>query len=490
MFESWPEMWGGGYPAYRTTLRKFLWFRTVTGGNAPEFKTVTGRIVSFLTKRIAPLKIEADLEPIQDLHGQDAPYPPGGGDNLLPPLSTETKNYVTLTNDNGQYTLSGTASANTFFTVDLATPLDAGVYTWQLFNPSAISGITCYLLLETGNTSLTCSNANQVSAGFSVSNKINSFRIRVDSGTALSNFKLSPTLTKGSNELPAFKPYSNICPITGHTGAVVNVNDGNWFDETNAKTNKYLESDGAEHNSTGWKLSDYIPVKPNTQYTFQPNSSSGGVAKSWFYDANKNGISYIASGEQTFTTPSNCAFMRFSYRDTSTEIMLNLGSSALPYVAHDGSSVTLTFGSTVYGGKLTVNEDGSGTVVGDVKEKVFSAFDLWTTITGFSFGRLYILDVKSSGGVNATDYITSILPTNIDVAVYSTRRNDTTFYFYFPESTTREEAETLLSGMQIIYPLATPITLTLSPGQVNALKGNNTVWVDDSDNISVTYQSN
>ena len=43
---------------------------------------------------------------------------------------------------------------------------------------------------------------------------------------------------------------------------------------------------------------------------------------------------------------------------------------------------------------------------------------------------------------------------------------------------------------QFCYKLATPITLTLSPGQVNALLGNNTVWVDDSDNISVTYQSN
>ena len=93
MFESWPELWGGGYSGYRTTLRKFLWFRTVTGGNAPEYDTVIGRIVSFITRRAAPLKIEADLEPIQSGSGDPSP------DNVRP-ISGHSGAVVTDTGTN------------------------------------------------------------------------------------------------------------------------------------------------------------------------------------------------------------------------------------------------------------------------------------------------------------------------------------------------------------------------------------------------------
>lgn len=77
----------------------------------------------------------------------------------------------------------------------------------------------------------------------------------------------------------------------------------------------------------GWMVSDYISVKEQTEYTFTPHSTEGYSAKAWFYDTNKTGISYIDSGPQTFTTPADCAYMRFSYRATSYDIQLELGSS-------------------------------------------------------------------------------------------------------------------------------------------------------------------
>ena len=268
MFESWPEMWGGGYPAYRTTLRKFLWFRTVTGGNAPEFKTVTGKIVSFLTHRIAPLKIEADLEPIQSGTGDPSP--------------------------------------------------------------------------------------------------------------------------------------DNVRPITGHTGADIYVED--------------------------------------------------------------------------------------------------------EYDAQADPTVQISFGSTVYGGTLTVNEDGSGTVVA---EKAKITLDdrgevNWQKSTSYP-GGFYMqwTWINTNYGVNfklATPFICSHAKTALSTSEYlpGTCFSDSSCNIrIMTAATTKTEwceylAEQKENGtpVEVCGTLVNSVAISLTPGQVNALLGNNTVWVDDSDNISVTYQSN
>ena len=271
MFESWPEMWGGGYPAYRTTLRKFLWFRTVTGGNAPEFKTVTGKIVSFLTRRIAPLKIEATLEPIQSGTGDPSP--------------------------------------------------------------------------------------------------------------------------------------DNVRPISGHSGADIYVED--------------------------------------------------------------------------------------------------------EYDAQADPTVQITFGSTVYGGTLTVNEDGTGSVVSEWESKIIHGSNIAnvSSATGYATAKLGDIDyiVNGEGMCNVLakhNGPASSMRNGYFNCITSTAYNRALLIFKldFSSSTATEqkqkyagwidELEANGGELQVVYKLTTPVTIQLSPGQVNALLGNNTVWVDDSDNISVTYQSN
>lgn len=98
----------------------------------------------------------------------------------------------------------------------------------------------------------------------------------------------------------------------------------------NALENSYIGIAGniaTGEAAQGWTVSDYISVAEQTEYTFAPHSTEGYSAKAWFYDTNKTGISYIDSGPRTFTTPADCAYMRFSYRSTSYDIQLELGSS-------------------------------------------------------------------------------------------------------------------------------------------------------------------
>ena len=106
----------------------------------------------------------------------------------------------------------------------------------------------------------------------------------------------------------------------------------NLFTTEGEAKGRYIDSSDVSKSYVGWNHSDYIPVKPDTEYVFEPHSTSGQVAKTWFYDADKVGISYLSSGTATFTTPSNCHFMRFSYRDTSYDIQLEVGNTATAYV--------------------------------------------------------------------------------------------------------------------------------------------------------------
>ena len=141
-----------------------------------------------------------------------------------------------------------------------------------------------------------------------------------------------------------------IASESGVTGANVYVTGKNHFTTTGETAGYFLDSDCEELASSSWNCSDYIAVLPSTQYTFNPGTTAGNSAKIWYFDISKNPISYIASGEQTFTTPSNCAFMRFSYRASSADIQLELGSTSTEYEAFSGTTYSANFNSTVYSG--------------------------------------------------------------------------------------------------------------------------------------------
>ena len=106
----------------------------------------------------------------------------------------------------------------------------------------------------------------------------------------------------------------------------------NLFNPNIATASGYLDSTGAHVANAGWLYTtDYVSVKPSTTYTFNPNSTVGGLPKHIYYDANKNILGNTGTGLSTFTTPATCAYMRFSYRSTSYDIQLELGSMVTPY---------------------------------------------------------------------------------------------------------------------------------------------------------------
>jgi hypothetical protein len=123
----------------------------------------------------------------------------------------------------------------------------------------------------------------------------------------------------------SFRPYAfGSTPING-------IPKKNLFDG-DLEMGILLGADGQNANSSSSvRPKGFIPVQGGKTYTIAP------LRYVFFYDVNKNYISpQRGNGDNsayTFTTPSNCAYVRFSTNSTSTDIKIQLeeGSAATPY---------------------------------------------------------------------------------------------------------------------------------------------------------------
>lgn len=189
-------------------------------------------------------KTHLTLEPVQDLHGYDHPWPAGGGKNLLPmdialmkTRNTDgtwngnayTINGITFTilTDDGVYAkgilLSGTASSQTA----------AYIYPWYIDSLSSGSyifttGVTeqrdvtidCALQISGPQTIARGNNNDAPGNSFTISSAtiINGFIRVAKNYTVPSGTIVYPMIRKSTESDATFAPYSNICPITpmGH----------------------------------------------------------------------------------------------------------------------------------------------------------------------------------------------------------------------------------------------------------------------------------
>lgn len=115
----------------------------------------------------------------------------------------------------------------------------------------------------------------------------------------------------------------------------------NKFNSSNVgiELNKAINtSTGSIITLSGWAISGFDVVKPNTQYIETSNVAN----VSWgciFYDINKNYISFVANiGSKVFTTPTNCYYKRSTIRDAESDsinnIQLEEGNTATDFEAY------------------------------------------------------------------------------------------------------------------------------------------------------------
>jgi hypothetical protein len=143
-------------------------------------------------------------------------------DNLFPPISTQTLNGITCTqNSDGSLTLNGTASsaASFFITKNMANTdikvgqqytlstnqVITGVGYWLQSSDSSATWIANQIEMYKGEKSATAIISEQTATHYK-------FVVKVEAGTVLNNVTVKPMLNKGDKALP-YAPYGAYVPV-------------------------------------------------------------------------------------------------------------------------------------------------------------------------------------------------------------------------------------------------------------------------------------
>lgn len=307
----------------------------------------------------------------------------------------------------------------------------------------------------------------------------------------------------------------NIRPITGHAEDVLtrcgkNLCLPQWtVGEIDANTGQ--NSSVATYVRTG-----YVKVKPGNIYALSRDITTGYV-KIRGYAADKSYIGYgdviltLISGGSTANTGNpmregdascviqlkdNVHYLRFV--DTSTSdieaqsLQLELGSTATAYEPYNGETFTADFGQTVYGGTydwntgmLTIDHnvyilDGTEEVVREARENshrwlIKMPNPIKSANSEEGICSHFVYDYNPIGNNEVDNMVT----------VYENSGN---VYLRYDALTTEEEMKAFLAGqlsagtpVQIDYKVANPITIQLTPHELSALAGCNTLYSNCGD---------
>lgn len=431
--------------------------------------TASGAIASFPDGAAMQMEsLTVEMNPIQDLHGYDSPWPAGGGKNLLDINNIVVGNTTNWSVDVNSDTL----------TVTHKTQYVTGTPTFAFNQPSGTYVVSIGSINITGQVSLYVNEswAKTINNGdtFTI-DAANTNEIRFSAQESQSTIITKIQIESGSTAT-AWTPYSNICPITGR-------------DEVNAWRTGVNLIDLSEKQATSqsvaqWYADGYTLRAGNT-YTLSSN-----IAETTVYFSNLDNSS-LASGSPSATyTPTKDTVCKFRAYLTSgidnVELQLEIGSTATAYEPYQGQSVTVQLGQTVYGGTLDVT---TGVLTVDRAMVDLGTLNWVYNSSGARFDGATLTNLST----NRTACICSqYRASNVDAGwtnedkvccIYSQRNS------VFVKDTAYTDAATFkaaMSGVMLCYELAAPLEITLDPVTLNTLKGQNNVW-SDGDSVTVDY---
>lgn len=265
----------------------------------------------------------------------------------------------------------------------------------------------------------------------------------------------------------------------------------NQWDEQSESGYYDTENNGSKAASSNWKrCKNLIPCVPNTTYYFYTDySGSQGFGALIYYDGNGNQIGYKASNvaNHTFTTPDNCRYLSFYVKPAwfDNHICINLhwdGERDGEYEPYQEWNYPLDSDLELRGipkldanNKLyydgdTYESDGSdGTVT-----RKYGIVDLGTlswsysAASGTQLQRFNTSDIASLVKKEGTVFLGVVCPKYIAVSdpVYSRAidkamcilSSNGMLYIVDSAYTSAADFKTAMSGVYLVYELATPTT--------------------------------
>ena len=272
----------------------------------------------------------------------------------------------------------------------------------------------------------------------------------------------------GNTRKRVFKPYTYCAGISSN----------NYFNSSQVGT--YSISNGTITATTvgsAYGIGFAVPVKPETTYKIANTGDSNNRVNvglyasdgTWLQDYN----SVTGSSDGVFTTVADTAIavIIFVSKTGGTEtsfsnIMLSEGSTSQTYEP---------FTNTVYGGSLDVT---TGVLTVDRQALVFDD-SAWSFVQGF-FYRTVI-----TSGINVSEYYI----TENGVKMYLNGSNGQARIYLADNAFLTEQSDvaTLLNGQKLVYTLATPYEIQLTPQQITTIIGDNTIWSDTNGENTIKY---
>ena len=512
---------GKTYVFYSMDLAKYISDKTTEVQEEEQAKlekafatdTASGAVATFTdgADDIPMKSVKVAIEPVQDLHGYDHPWPAGGGKNKFHNTGvTTTSNGVTFTvNADGTVSCSGTASGTAVFHVFLSySDLPQGESLILNGCPAGGNFTSNYgtALCDVNGAALDPATDSGAGVTYTPANlaDLAQYQIVVRSGINANGLVFKPMIRLASETDATFAPYSNICPISGWTGAQVVRTGKNLFDSATV-----FASFGFTHEDDGSWSRENIYGIANTQLWENPgfvsqisirftakyaSDTSTGIRFKFKYTDGTFGNLYLTPSltyqNYTFTSNSgkvvSAIFFDYGSNNTKTwfkDVQFEASSTATEYEPYTGNTYPITFPSeagTVYGGELDVT-NGTLTVdraMVDLGTLNFSNYDeyneRWNTT---------ISDKKSTGGRSANLWsdrwnATTKAATGDEGVMFGYLQN---VYFYTSDSNNTPTG-------QLVYELATPIVYHLTPTEIKSLLGDNNIWADAGD-TEVTYRA-
>lgn len=358
------------------------WASAISKLTELEVKTASGAIASF-NDGADDVPIESatfEFSPNQDLNGQDAPYPPGGGKNLF---NKDDIYAHGIWNVYGSWTSYESYNAY-IIKVDPETD-----YTYN----AGFTGITTFL----------DSNGDYIS-GLNQGTGLSSRTVTTPANCAyitasilITNLNGTQQIEKGSSST-AYAPYANICPITGYTGLTIYHKGKNFLPCGNADTQTINQvtaaADGkgrytVSGTATGGSAIFYYSF--NTSYTISAgdylhimNSVGSPTCSISIRDSNGNIYSPSMNPANRIVSLSSYVGRTIvglsiyinngtSFEGTITPMIIkgNTATSFEPYKSK--TPIVDSFGRTVYGG----SRKADGTLTENILLKEFDYTSDW-----------------------------------------------------------------------------------------------------------------
>ena len=470
--------------------------------------SASGSIASFADGSPAPVTaLSVGIDPMQDLHGYDNPWPAGGGANIW------DEEYITtgFFSVDGTWTVGSALSSKNPISVQpnttyyLVNGSNTSIYVtyWTEAVPSGVSDTTHFISRSSdlkNSTFTTPANCNA---------------IHFNAGSAYGTAYKNDISINYPSTVTTYQPYANICPISGHASAVVTRTGKNLFDPNEVELGKSYNGTANAKRCVLYKkfpTGTYTASLTNYQ-NFTEIVFGSAVAQYDRTNTQAQNIVILSRNSYTFIIDAQRPYFYFFAINTNDvtladiqaiNVQLERSSTASAYEAPNIQTVTIDLDGTRYGGTLDVLT-GEMTVT-----KVFETFDgssdetiSKSTVSGMG---IFVVGLQNNMPYPDSHYIPPIIS---NIAKTVVQAGSWSQYDFFAITTTVSQSgkvnilgknivDTLTptefrawlssTPLQVCYELATPITVQLSPSQMQTLLGQNNLLADTGD-VAVEYRA-